>query len=183
MFLWFITRKSNLNKKLFPIGFPPTLYWKVSWPFKVSAITFALLLPACNFHMVGHSKLFQRLRWWIKFWPHSEMLCCRSPAPLPLNTSPVPRCSPWPLALPRLKSVVQPLTTAASLLYWWCQSRLAQVYPFFDIRFFWFKQGLMLFIEWEICNCTNFFCSVSTPPKNQIVIFGNIWRKSTHRYT
>ncbi|XP_039938547.1 proline-rich protein 11 [Hirundo rustica] len=50
----------------------------------------------------------------------------RSPALLPLNTSPVPRCSRWPLALPSLKSVVKPLTTAASFLYWWCQSRVAQ---------------------------------------------------------
>uniref|UniRef100_A0A8D2P592 Proline rich 11 n=1 Tax=Zosterops lateralis melanops TaxID=1220523 RepID=A0A8D2P592_ZOSLA len=35
-------------------------------------------------------------------------------------------CSHWPLALPSLKNVVKPLTRAASFLYWWCQSRLAQ---------------------------------------------------------
>ncbi|XP_068889530.1 LOW QUALITY PROTEIN: proline-rich protein 11 [Aphelocoma coerulescens] len=50
----------------------------------------------------------------------------RSPAHLPLNTSPVPRCSLWSLALPSVKNVVKPLTTAASFLYWWCQSRVAQ---------------------------------------------------------
>ncbi|XP_063258873.1 proline-rich protein 11 [Prinia subflava] len=49
-----------------------------------------------------------------------------SPAPLPLNTSAVPRCSHWPLALPSVKSVVKPLATAASFLYWWCHSRVAQ---------------------------------------------------------
>ncbi|XP_066057807.1 proline-rich protein 11 [Chamaea fasciata] len=49
-----------------------------------------------------------------------------SPAHLPLSTPPVPRCSHWPLALPRVKSVLKPLATAASFLYWWCQSRLAQ---------------------------------------------------------
>ncbi|XP_039576869.1 proline-rich protein 11 isoform X2 [Passer montanus] len=50
----------------------------------------------------------------------------RSPAHLPLNSSPAPRCSQWPLALPSVKSVVRPLTTAAAFLYWWCQSRVAQ---------------------------------------------------------
>ncbi|XP_031985393.1 proline-rich protein 11 [Corvus moneduloides] len=50
----------------------------------------------------------------------------RSPAHLPLSTSPVPRCSLWSLALPSVKNVVKPLTTAASFLYWWCQSRVAQ---------------------------------------------------------
>ncbi|XP_074413156.1 proline-rich protein 11 isoform X2 [Zonotrichia albicollis] len=50
----------------------------------------------------------------------------RSPAPLPLNSSPAPKCSPWPLALPSVKNVVRPLTTAASFLYWWCQSRVTQ---------------------------------------------------------
>ncbi|XP_058710372.1 proline-rich protein 11 [Poecile atricapillus] len=50
----------------------------------------------------------------------------RSPVHLPLDTSPVPRCSRWPLALPSIKSVVKPLTTAASFLYCWCQSTVAQ---------------------------------------------------------
>ncbi|XP_032934347.1 proline-rich protein 11 [Catharus ustulatus] len=51
----------------------------------------------------------------------------RSPAHLPLNTSPkVPKGPHWPLALPSVKSVVKPLATAASFLYWCCQSRLAQ---------------------------------------------------------
>ncbi|XP_071303658.1 proline-rich protein 11 isoform X2 [Agelaius tricolor] len=50
----------------------------------------------------------------------------RSPAHVPLNSSPIPKCSHWPLALPSVKSVVRPLTTAASFVYWWCQSRVAQ---------------------------------------------------------
>ncbi|XP_066419692.1 proline-rich protein 11 [Molothrus aeneus] len=50
----------------------------------------------------------------------------QSPAHVPLNSSPIPKCSHWPLALPSVKSVVRPLTTAASFLYWWCQSRVAQ---------------------------------------------------------
>lgn len=108
----------------------------------------------------------------MKFLPHSEMFCCRSPAPVPLNTSPVPSCSLWPLALPRVKNVVKPLTAAASFLYWWCQSRVAQVNPFFDSRFFCFIQGLVLFTEWEILYSTNFFSFVSTSLKNQI----DLWK-------
>ncbi|KAF4789761.1 hypothetical protein TURU_148095 [Turdus rufiventris] len=50
----------------------------------------------------------------------------RSPAHLPVKTSPVPKGPHWPLALPSVKSVVKPLAAAASFLYWCCQSRLAQ---------------------------------------------------------
>ncbi|OWK57338.1 hypothetical protein RLOC_00003319 [Lonchura striata] len=51
----------------------------------------------------------------------------RSPVHLSLNSSPVPSCSHWPLALPSVKSVLRPLAAAASFLYWWCQSRVAQM--------------------------------------------------------
>uniref|UniRef100_A0A8B9M1H5 Proline rich 11 n=1 Tax=Accipiter nisus TaxID=211598 RepID=A0A8B9M1H5_9AVES len=56
---------------------------------------------------------------------------CPPPRPagdLPLNTSPVPShlSSLWSLALPSIKNVVKPFTTAASFLYCWCQNTVAQ---------------------------------------------------------
>lgn len=57
------------------------------------------------------------------------MFCPRPAGDLPLNTSPVPShlSSLWSLALPSIKNVVKPFTTAASFLYCWCQNTVAQV--------------------------------------------------------
>ncbi|KAJ7422159.1 hypothetical protein WISP_39085 [Willisornis vidua] len=51
----------------------------------------------------------------------------RSPADVPLSSTPVPRCSLWSLALPSIRKVVKLLTSAAAFLCWWGQNTVAQV--------------------------------------------------------
>ncbi|XP_009467810.1 PREDICTED: proline-rich protein 11 [Nipponia nippon] len=60
--------------------------------------------------------------------PHGSGCPPRSAGDLPPNSSSVPShlSSLWSLALPNVKNVVKPFTTAASVLYCWCQNTVVQ---------------------------------------------------------